>query len=274
MSRNAQRNVANAAGGVPVPVDCDPGTGFQPDIERLEAAVTDATRMLVVNSPCNPTGSVFGRETLLALADLARRHDLLLVSDETYEHIIYDGHTHHSLATLAPDLADRLVTINSVSKAHSMTGWRIGYAAMPPDLADKVTYLQAHSTSGPCAVAQRAALTALTGDQSHVAVMVADYARRRDLLLDRLAGIEQLTCHKPQGTFYLFLDVTRVIGTTVAGHAVRDADGFTAMLSEAAGVRVASGSTCGTDRHVRLSFAASPAVLDEAIDRIAALWKG
>ena len=153
-----------------------------------------------------------------------------------------------------------------------MTGWRIGYAALPLDLGAKVNHLQAYSTSGPCAIAQRAALKALTGDQVHVDVMVADYTRRRDLLMERLAQIEQLDCFKPRGTFYLMLDIAGVIGTTIKGHHVRDADSFAEMLSQAAGVRVVSGSTCGTDRHVRLSFAAPSATLEQAMDRIAELW--
>ena len=262
------RDQIEAAGGVPVPVPVDQHDGFEPDVDRVAAAVTSATRAIVINSPCNPTGSVFAKKNLLALAELARSQEFLIISDETYERIVYDGLEHHSIASLAPDLADRIITVNSVSKTHAMTGWRIGYAAMSLEFSQKVAKLQSCSTSGPCSISQRAALAAITGTQAHVAEMVADYTQRRDFLLNRLAEIESLSCSRPQGTFYLFIDISRLIGTSIRSQPVTGADSFTRALNDEAGIRVLSGSHCGSDRHIRLSFATCMKDLEEAMDRL------
>ena len=257
------------AGGVPVPVSCDEAAGFQPDVAAIAAAATDATRMIVINSPCNPTGAVFEEATLRKLADLACRRNLLIVSDETYERIVYDDRRHHSIAALAPEVAARTITVNSVSKTHSMTGWRFGYAAMPAAMAEKVTSLQSYVTSGPCAIAQRAALTALTGPQDHVAEMVAEYALRRDDLLDRLAKLGSFSCHRPRGTFYLFVDVSSLVGSQIRGRDIGDAADLAELLRDEAGVQVSPGTLFGSGRHIRLSFAASRADLQEGVERIA-----
>ena len=167
------------AGGEAVIVPTREEHGFQPDVAAVRAAVTDRTRALILNSPCNPTGAVYARTTLQALAELAVERDLFVISDEVYEKILFDGAEHVSIASLGRDIAARTATVGSVSKTHSMTGWRIGYAVMPLELAQSVTALQSHSTSGPNAIGQRAALAAFTQDAAHVPAMLAEYARRR-----------------------------------------------------------------------------------------------
>jgi len=177
------------AGGVPVILPTREEQRFHPDVDAIRAAVTGATKAIVINSPCNPTGAVYRREVLAELAHLAVERDLLVIADEVYEKMLYDGAEHVSIGSLNAEIASRTATVNSVSKTHSMTGWRIGYAALPGKLAEEVTELQSYSTSGPCAIAQRAALAALTNDSSHVVAMVTEYAERRRYLLDRLAPL-------------------------------------------------------------------------------------
>jgi aspartate aminotransferase len=256
------------ARGTPVLVPTREEDGFQPDMAAVRAAVTTRTRALVVNSPCNPTGAVYGRPRLRALADLAVKRDLFVISDEVYEKIIYHGAEHVSIASLGPEIAARTATVGSVSKTHAMTGWRIGYAAMPPELAQSVTVLQSHSTSGPNAMGQRAALAAFAQDAEHVAAMLAEYTRRRDFLLDRLGRIEGWTCVPPQGTFYLFVNVSSWIGRKIAGRPVAGSTEFADALLAEAGVRVMAGAAFGSDRHVRISFAASLEALEEGLYRI------
>ena len=256
------------AGGTPVVAATREDKGFQPDPQRIGDAVTGATKVIVVNSPCNPTGAVYSRELLAEIGDIAVQHDLLIISDEVYERIVFDDAEHVSVASFSAGVAARTVTVNSVSKTHSMTGWRIGYAAMPLKLARKVTDLQSISTSGPCAVSQRAALAALTEDQSHVSTMVGEYARRRHYLLDRLRIAEGVSCSPPQGTFYLFLNISELTERKIRGRAVTGSADLVEILLEEAGVKVVPGEYSGSDRHVRVSFAASMEALEEGLDRI------
>lgn len=256
------------AGGVPVLVPTDERDGFHPDLAAVRAAVTERSKAIVLNSPCNPTGAVLGADTLAALAELAMEHDLLIVADEVYETIVFDGRRHISIASLSPEVAARTVTVNSVSKTHAMTGWRIGYAGLPIALAERVTLLQSQSTSGPCAIAQRAALAALTGDQQHVRTMLDAYAGRRASVLERLNRIKALSCARPEGTFYVFADLSALIGKSIRSRVVTDSEAFAAILLEKAGVRVTPGTSFGADRHIRISFAASLEDLGEGMDRL------
>jgi len=256
------------AGGRPVLVATQGEEGFHPDVEAIRAAVTDATKAIVINTPCNPTGAVYGLEALRQLADLAVERDLLVIADEVYERIVFDGAEHVSIAGLNAEIASRTITVNSVSKTHAMTGWRIGYAALPRRLAETVTTLQMYSTSGPCAIAQRAALAALTESQAHVEAMVAAYAGRRRYLLDRLAGLDGLTCLPPEGTFYAFVRISELCGRTIRGRRISGSADFEALLLAEAGVKVVACEGFGDDRHVRISFAAGMEALEEGMDRI------
>jgi len=258
------------AGGACVFVPTREEDGFLPDAAEVRAAITPKTRLLIVNSPCNPTGAVYPPELLEALAQIAVEHDLWVIADEVYEKIVFDGARHVSIASLNAAIAKRTITVNSVSKTHAMTGWRIGYAAMPRDLARRVAEVQGLSTSAPSAVSQRAALAALTGDQSHVAEMVAAYAARREYVLERVGGIPQLSACPPTGTFYCFVNIEPFLGKTFRGTAVRDADGFRDLLLSEVGVRVVSGVESRSERHVRISFAVAQEALEEGFDRLEA----
>jgi aspartate aminotransferase len=256
------------AGGRPVLVPTREEDGFQPRIDAIRAAVTPATRALILNTPCNPTGAVYDRQRLIALAELAVEHDLWVISDEVYETIVFDGARHVSIASLGERIARRTITVNSVSKTHSMTGWRIGYAAMPAEIAAAATELQSFSTSGPCALSQRAALAALTEEPAHVEAMRLEYANRRRYVLQRLAALPELRFSAPQGTFYLFLNISAFCGRTLAGRPVGGSEDFAKLLLETAGVKVIPGLSFGSDQHVRLSFAASLEAIEEGMNRI------
>ena len=257
------------AGGKPTWVPLRQEDGFQPDPERVRSAITERTSALLINSPCNPTGAVFGMDSLEFLGNLACEHDLLIVSDEVYERILFDENVHYSVASLSPEFANRTITVNSVSKTHSMTGWRIGYVHFPTtSLAEDVTYLQSMGTSGPCSISQRAALAALTGDQSHTHRMVNDYAARRGLLLDGLERIEGLSCFKPQGTFYLFIDISALSSGRPQDLTFSKATRVTNFLENALSIIVSDGVNFGSDSHVRLSFAAAADILEEAVARM------
>jgi len=256
------------AQGMPVIVRAPEERAFHPDIDAIRAAVTKATKAIVINSPCNPTGAVYGRDELSRLADLALERDLWVIADEVYERIVFDSAEHVSIGSLNEEIAQRTITVNSVSKTHSMTGWRIGYAAMPPELAEAVIRLQGHSTSGPCAIAQRAALAALTEDASHVQAMVAEYARRRAYLLERLDRLDAFSCHPPEGTFYVLLNVAGLRNQPVAGSRIDSGADFARLLHDQAGVNVVPAAGFGAAWHVRLSFASSMDSLQEGMDRI------
>ena len=256
------------AKGVPVFVELDEADGYQPDADVIGRACTSKTRALIINSPCNPTGAVFSRQALEAVAELACRRDFLIVTDEVYESILFDGAQHHSIAGFGKDVAGRTVTINSVSKTHAMTGWRVGYGAYPLELAERVTYLQSMSTSGVSGILQHAALRALRQNGNAVAGMIGEYDKRRRYLLDRFEGLGTMSCTKPLGTFYLFVNIKGLIGSHLGGELVSGSRAFCDGLLRDKDVIVSSGEEYGSHRHFRLSFAASMEQLAEAMDRI------
>jgi aspartate aminotransferase len=261
------------AGGRPVFIDTPAEADFLPDPAEVAAAITPQTRAIVLNTPSNPTGAVFPRALLEQLGEIACREELYLISDEVYERMVFDGAEHLSLAALDEGIAARTITVNSVSKTHSMTGWRIGYAAMPTELAAEVTELQSLSTSGPCAISQRAALAAIEGPQDHVERMVAEYAQRRRELLERIRRTPHLACRPQPGSIYHFVDVSDLLGRRVDGREIRSVADVAAWWLEAAGVKVIPGSDSGAAHHVRLSFAASRTCQQEAMNRLEALLR-
>jgi len=224
--------------------------------------------LIILNSPANPTGAVYPRRFLEAVAALAVENDLHVLSDEVYEKILFDGAQHVSIASLGGGIAERTVTVNSVSKTHAMTGWRIGYALLPGGLAKRVIGIQELSTSAPCAVSQRAALAALTGNQSHVAAMTDSYAARRGFLCDRVAAIPGLEAVPPKGTFYCLVSIRGLRGRVFGGSTVNNADDFARVAQEVAGVRVLSGVPFGAPEHIRVSFAVSSHALEEGMARL------
>jgi len=256
------------AGGTPILVPAKETAEFVPEVEAVARAITSRTRLIIINSPANPTGAVYPRRFLEAVATLAVENNLRVLSDEVYEKILFDGVQHVSIASLGGGIAERTISVNSVSKTHAMTGWRIGYALLPGGLAKRIVGIQELSTSAPCAISQRAALAALTGDQDHVAAMTASYAIRRNFLCKRIADIPGFRAVPPKGTFYCFVSIRGLRGRVLGGRTVDNADDFARVAVESAGVRVLSGVHFGAPEHIRISFAVSFPALEEGMARL------
>ncbi len=249
--------------GVPVILETDESSRFKVTRELLEQHITPKTKALVLNSPSNPTGMVYSKEELEMVADVAIKHDLLVISDEIYEKLLYNGATHISIASL-PEMRERTVIINGVSKSHAMTGWRIGYAIGPKEIIAAMTNLASHSTSNPTSIAQAASVAAYAEGDAPVEAMRVIFEERLEKIYARLIEIEGLTCLKPEGAFYLFPHAKQA--AEMCGFDNVD-DWCTAVLSEAK-VALIPGSGFGAPDYVRLSYATDPARVLEALDRI------
>jgi aspartate aminotransferase len=264
---------ARLVGAVPVPVPTSEATGFDLDPARLRAAVTPRTKVIILNSPNNPTGAVFSPASLAAVAELALERGLFVVSDECYESLTYDGR-HASIAALGPEVKARTLVVNTCSKSYAMTGWRIGFAAGPRELIAAMTDVQSQVTSNPSSVAQWAAVEALGGSQDEVARMAAEFDRRRRLIVQGLTALPGISCVTPKGAFYVFPNVSRLFGRTwpaAGGPAtLKSSLDVTAFFLEEARVAVVPGLDFGSDDHVRLSYATSDALITEGLARMAA----
>ncbi len=252
------------AGGVPVIVQASAENGFVPDYDQLKAAVSSKTKAILVNSPSNPTGAVLPRETLKEIAALALRHDLWIISDEIYEHLIYDGEKHTALASLGSDVYDRTITINGCSKSYAMTGWRVGYAAAPLAVAKAMSNFQDQVTSNPTSFAQRGAVIALGLPATSMEAMRVEFEARRDLIHQLLTAIPGVKMLKPKGAFYAFPDISAYLGPDLKS----DVDLATYLLDEAK-VAVVPGSVFQGFGHIRLSYATSRADIEKGVARIA-----
>lgn len=252
------------AGGVPVIVEATADEAFKVSAEQIEQAVTDATRALIINSPSNPTGMIYTKEELEAIADVAKRHDLWIISDEIYEKLMYGGNEHVSIAQLSQDAYDRTFVVNGVSKSHAMTGWRIGYVAGPAEAVKAMTNIASHSTSNPTTPSQYAAIEAYNGDQQVVEEMRADFERRLDVVYPKLSAVPGFRVLYPEGAFYLLPDVSEAMEKT----GFDTVDAFAKALLEEAKVAVIPGSGFGSKTTIRLSYATSLEALEEAIERI------
>jgi len=259
------------AGAVPKIVRTSLANGFKLTPEEFRAAIGPRTRLVILNSPSNPTGAVYSRRELEALAEAALSAGLMIVADEIYEKLVYDGHEHVSIASVAPEVKERTVVINGVSKAYAMTGWRIGYLAAPREVARAITRLQSHSTSNPTSIAQAAALAALTGPQEPVREMLAAFARRRAYILERLQALPGVACPAPGGAFYVFPDFSAYWGGAYRGRPVNSGTDLAQLLLEEVQVAVVPGVAFGDDNCLRLSYAASRETIGEGLDRIAAV---
>ncbi len=258
------------AGGVPVIVDCPEQAGFKMTAEQFAAAITDKTVALVLNSPCNPTGAVYSRQELKAIADICCEKDILIISDEIYELLVYEGE-HVSIASLSPEVQARTVVINGMSKAYAMTGWRLGYSACDAALAKVISNIQSQSTSNPNSFAQYGAIAALTGDMSQSLAMKEEFAARRVILCDGLNAIPGVSCTMPQGAFYVMAKVSGLYGkTTAQGAKITDSLSFCSALLDEALVAAVPGIAFAADEYVRLSYAISRENLQKGLDRIAA----
>ena len=257
------------SGAVPVIVSTREEDDFKLTPEALRAAITPKTRMLLLCSPSNPTGSCYTRAELEALADIAIENDLFVVSDEIYERLVYDGAPFASFPTLREGLADRTIVINGVSKTYAMTGWRVGWTLAPENVSKKMASLQSQETSNPCSVSQYAALAAVTGDQSCVDAMRAEFEKRRDYVAGRIAEIPGMTCGKMGGAFYAFFNIQKFLGREYDGVKVETSQDWCMALLEQKKVATVMGSAFGAEGYARASFAASMENLKEAFDRIA-----
>lgn len=262
------------ADGVPVFVYADESTNFVPTIDTIREKITARTRAIVINSPCNPTGAVFPCQTLKEIASLALKHDLYIISDEIYEKMVYDGHEHFSIASLGEEVKKRTILVNGMSKAYSMTGWRIGYAAAERELISAMTRIQDQSTSNPTSIAQRAALAALQAPEDAVKQMVSAFAERRRVIVDGLNSIPGFRCAEPGGAFYAFPNVSALYGKRWGDRVINNSDTFAEYLLEVARVAVVPGSGFGADENIRLSYACSLDTIRNGIARIAQAVQG
>jgi aspartate aminotransferase len=255
-------------GATPVILQTDESTGFMIQPEKLEEKITTRTKAIIVNTPSNPTGAVYDKKTLESVANIALKHGLILISDECYERIIYDGQIHYSLAGLSPEIRSITLTVNAVSKTYSMTGWRIGYMAGPEWIIKAVNKIQSQTTSNPTSISQKAAIEALKGDQTKVTEMVGEFKKRRDYIVQSLESLPGVSCMLPKGAFYCFPNVSGLFGPQLSC-----ANEFTGYLLDYAKVAVVTGEAFGSDSHIRLSYATSMDVLEKAMSRIEAAVK-
>ena len=258
------------AGAVPRVIQTTPAQNFCMAPDQVEAAITSKTKAILVNSPSNPTGTTYDLDTLKAIADLAVKHQVYLISDEIYEALLYDGATHQSPASFNEETKAITFVVNGVSKAYSMTGWRIGYTAGPEDAVSAMSRIQSHSTSNPTSIAQKAAVVALNDSKSQDAVeaMRKAFEERRDVICQRFDEIDGVSYVKPQGAFYIFPDFSEHYGRTVGGQKIEDSMDITDYLLNSAGVGVVPGNGFGADNHLRLSFATSLTEINRGLDRI------
>lgn len=257
-------------GGVPRFVETTLETGFKMSPEALDAAITPATKWLILNSPSNPSGAGYSAAELKALTDVLERHPhVWTLVDDIYEHVVYEGFEHATPAAVAPALKERTLTMNGVSKAYAMTGWRIGYAAGPEPLIAAMRKVQSQSTSNPCSISQYAALEALTGPQDYIPRSRAAFQRRRDLVCSMLNQAQGIECPTPEGAFYVYPSIRGLIGRKApSGKVVETDEDFVTELLEAEGVAVVQGAAFGLSPHFRVSYAASDEELTRACERI------
>jgi aspartate aminotransferase len=258
--------MVKCAGASPVILPTTEGADFKITPRQLREAVTERTKALILCSPSNPTGMVYSAEELRALADVCVERDLLVISDEIYEKLVF-GVAFASIGAARPEMKDRTVVVNGASKAYSMTGWRIGYAAGPKEIMDAAGRMQSQSTSNATSIAQYATIAALEGDQSCVETMRKEYARRRDLIVARLRAVPGVTCAEPRGAFYVFPRVSAHYGRKHQGRPVAGSVAFAETLLEKAHVAAVPGSGFGNDEHIRFSYATSMGKIGQGLDR-------
>ena len=252
----------------PVIVETTEAEGFKLSAQKLEKAITKKTKALVLNSPSNPTGLAYDKKTLEEIAAIAVKHGIYVISDEIYEKLLYDGFTHFSIASLNPEIKGLTIVVNGVSKSHSMTGWRIGYAAGPKEVITAMANIQSQSTSNPCSISQKAALEALRGPQDFIKTMNVEFDKRRKYMVERLNKIPGISCLMPVGAFYAFPNVAGLYGKSIQGKTIKNSSDFAAYLLEEAKVALVSGDAFGADPYIRLSYATSLENIQKGLDRI------
>ena len=258
------------SGAKPVIVNTDAASDFKITAEQIDKAVTPNTRAIVINSPSNPTGSAYDKDELEKLAECALRHGLLIISDEIYEQIVFDGFHHTSIASISKEVQKQCVVINGVSKSYAMTGWRIGYMASgDPEIVKQVSKLQGQSTSNPCAISQAASIEALTGPLDEIHAMVREFEKRRDIIVERLTQIPGVSCRKPTGSFYSFPDFSGIYGKKdTNGKVLKGSLDLSDYLLSTKKVAIVPGIAFGADAHARLAFAMSLEKIEAGTHRI------
>ncbi len=260
--------IVGLADAKPVYLHTDESTGFTVTVEQLREAITPRTRMLILNSPSNPTGGVYDRKQIEQIAELAVERGFYVLSDEIYEKIIYDGREHVSIASLGPEIKKLTITVNGFSKAYSMTGWRLGYAAAEKEIVAAMEAIQSHSASNMVSFTQPAAVAALEGPQDVVDAMVAEFDRRRRYIVERLNSIEGISCLMPGGAFYAFPNVSGLYGRKYNGKVIQGSADFEAFALEAAQVAAVAGFGFGADDYMRFSYATSMEAIEKGMDRL------
>lgn len=260
--------MVHIAGGVAVGVPSGPEKGYKVTPEDLEKHLTNKTKAFIINSPNNPTGVVYSREELQALADFAVKHDLYVISDEIYEKLVYSSVEHVSIASFNEEIYNRTIVINGFSKGYAMTGWRLGYAAAPKEIAAAMGNVQSHMTSNACSITQKAGYAALTGCQQSVEDMRVDFEKRRDYIFERASKIPHIKVMKPEGAFYLFMDLSALYGKAVNGVEIKSAADAASILVKDYNVVVIPCADFGSPDNIRLSYAISHENIKKGMDRI------
>jgi aspartate aminotransferase len=261
-------DMALLAGGVPKLIPTNESTGFRIKPEQLQAALTPNTRVVLLNSPCNPTGASYSRDELRAIAGVLEKHDCLVLADDIYEKIVYDGFQIDNIVALCPALRDRTIIVNGVSKTYAMTGWRIGYALGPSDVIAAAAKIQSQSTSNATSIAQAAALEAIRGPQEELAPMVREFHKRRNVIVDKLNAVGGIHCLKPQGAFYVFPNIAALLGKTANGKRLGSPCDVADYLLEEAKVAGVPGEDFGSNEHIRFSYATSLQDIEKGCARI------
>ncbi len=252
----------------PVIIKTTQENNFKITPDQLREAISSKTKLFILNSPSNPTGMLYTRDELQRISDILAKAGIYCISDEIYEKIIYDGEEHVSIASLGPKIKQLTILINGVSKSYSMTGWRIGYAAGPRKIIQAMSNLQSHSTSNPTSISQIAAIAALQGPQETVGKMVEEFKKRRDYIVERLNKIPGISCLKPKGAFYVFPNISQILGRFFKGQMINNSISLSQVLLSEAKVAVIPGAAFGADNHLRLSYATSQENIAKGLDRI------
>ncbi|OAA82798.1 pyridoxal phosphate-dependent aminotransferase [Clostridium ljungdahlii] len=254
--------------GVPVFADTKEEDGFKYTLETLEKAYTKNTKMILLNSPNNPTGTIYSKEELEIIANFAKEKDLFILSDEIYEKLIYGTNGHISIASLSEDAYNRTIVINGVSKTYAMTGWRIGYAAANKNIIKVMSNVQSHTTGNPNSIAQYAAVAALNGKDTQIKSMVSEFKNRRDCMVSKIDKMKNVSCLNPEGAFYVMLNISNLLGKTIDGVVINNSLEFSQKLLEKEKVAVIPGLGFGLDGYIRLSYATSMENIQNGMDRI------
>ena len=256
------------ADGKPVFVESNETSSYKFTKENLEKVVTEKTKAIILNTPNNPTGTIYNKEELIEIAEFAKKYDLIIISDEMYEKLLYDGEKHISIASVSDDAYERTIVINGLSKSYAMTGWRLGYCGATEKIAKLMTNIQSHMTSNVCSITQYAAIEALNGPQDKVKEMIVEFERRRNYMSKTLEEMNNLSIIKPQGAFYIMINIDKCLGKEINGEKINDSMDFSAKLLEHAKVAVIPGKAFGLDNYVRVSYATSMELIEKGLKRI------